>query len=217
MLVELANDASLASHRDGAYLWRAGDAATHLCIVQRGLVEVRHPKADGATTLVGLFGPRESLEEVAVLDFGTHASEAIAVSDVEVLRLRAAPVIDALRMAPCEQCRVACVALAVHDSLSVQVELLRSKIDILAAGTVEKRLATLLQHLLDRFGDEDGDGMLRIPVALSRTQLARWVGVRTETVIRVLSRWRRQGWFESNPDGFCLTSSEPLLRILRQD
>jgi CRP-like cAMP-binding protein len=192
-------------------LWHAGDEASHFTIIQSGLVEVRRPTPSGETTMMGLFGPRESVGDFAVLDLGTYPADAVAISEkVEVLRVRAPIVVETLRNQPR-------VANAINRSLVDHVKVLRAKIDVMSAGSVEKRLAVLMQHLLERFGDEGEDGRLHVPVALSRVQLARVVGARVETVIRTMSRWQKDGWLETDSDGFHLKSAEPLERIVHEE
>lgn len=199
------------TYEEGAYLWHAGDEASHFTIIQTGLVEVRRPTPNGESTMMGLFGPRESVGDFAVLEMGTYPADAIAISEkLEVLRVRAPVVLETLRAHPR-------VATAVNRSLVGHVKVLRAKIDVMSASTVEKRLAVLMQHLLERFGDEGAEGQHHVPVALSRVQLARVVGARVETVIRTMSRWQKEGWLQTTPEGFQLTSTEPLDRIVRED
>ena len=62
----------------------------------------------------------------------------------------------------------------------------------------------LFDHLAERFGDEREDSSTVIPVVLSRTALAWLVGARVETVIRAMTRWQREGWIETNREGFII-------------
>lgn len=56
----------------------------------------------------------------------------------------------------------------------------------------EKRLAHLLLELCRKYGVCEG-GMDVLDLRLSRTELAELVGLRPETTIRILSRWRDEG------------------------
>lgn len=211
LLATIAAETMPRTYEEGAFLWRTGDEATHFTIIQSGLVEVRRPTPSGETTMMGLFGPRESVGDFAVLDLGKYPADAVAVSEkVEVLRVRAPIVVETLRNQPR-------IANAINRSLVDHVKVLRAKIDVMSAGSVEKRLAVLMQHLLERFGDEGEDGRLHVPVALSRVQLARVVGARVETVIRTMSRWQKEGWLQTDAEGFHLASMEPLERIVHEE
>ena len=208
VLLGIAAETATRTYREGEVLWSAGDAPTHFTLIQAGLVEVRRATPGGERTLMGLFGPHESVGDFAVMDAAPYPADALAISEsLTVLRVRAAPVLVLLRDRPA-------VAAAMNRSLVGHMKVLRAKIDVMFAGPVETRLAVLMQHLLERFGDEGEDGKPYVPIALSRTQLARLVGARVETVIRTVSRWQKEGWLETPADGFHLTSAEPLARII---
>lgn len=59
-----------------------------------------------------------------------------------------------------------------------------------ATERVEVRVIRALLWLSERLGGP------RFPLLLTRQELADWVGTTTETVIRILSQFRRRGWIE---------------------
>ncbi len=204
----LAQVASVRRLRADEHLWRAGDEASAMTVVLRGLLEIRRPAPGGEEALLALFGPREPVGLTAVLERGAYPADAIALSDeVEVLRVPAAAFHDAMDRSPT-------LARAVQGALIEHSHALRAKIDVLSAGPVPRRLAALLLHLAERFGDEDEQGAVRIPVALSRTRLAHLVAARVETIIRTASRWQKAGWLETGPDGFVVRDPAELRRQL---
>lgn len=208
LLERFALETISRSYSAGEYLWRAGDPATHFTIIQSGLVEIRRPTPSGEGAILGLFGPRESVGDFAVLEKGPFPADAIAISEtLEVLRVRAEPVLDVLERDPE-------LGRAVRGSLMEHIRMLRTKIDVMTAGPVPTRLATLLIHLVDRFGDELEDGSVCVAIALSRGQLARLVGARTETVIRTMTKWQREGWVQTNAEGMCFRSTAPLKQLV---
>ncbi len=197
-LERFAAEASLRQLEEGAFLWRSGDMAAAFTIIQRGLVQIVRTAPGGERATLGIFGPRESVGDVAVLDGKPYPADAIAASTtVEILRLPAAPVLAACEGDPA-------LGRALQRSLLEHTHALRSKIDILSAGGVPARLATLLQYLAERFGDELEDGSTFVPVPLSRGALASLVSARVETVIRTMSSWHKGGVVRSTPEGFAL-------------
>jgi CRP-like cAMP-binding protein len=96
------------------------------------------------------------------------------------------------------------LAQAINRSLVSHTVALRQKIRIMTAGPVERRLAALLMHLAERFGDESANGSITIPVVLSRSDLARLVGATIETTIRTMSRWQKAGVLSTTPQGFVI-------------
>lgn len=191
----------------GEHLWRAGDEATNFFLVQSGIIKILRAVPDGTEAIVALFGPRESIGDIAVLRSKPYPADAIAVSDsVEVLRIDAQVVQAAMASHPS-------LLTAMNASLIEHTQALQEKIRIMSAGTVPKRLATLLLHLASRFGDELHDGTTFIPLVLSRTECARLIGATVETTIRTFSRWQRDALVETTPEGFALRDPKKLEQL----
>jgi len=191
----------------GARLWVAGQPADHFALIERGVVQVEHTTPAGNGVILGLFGPADSIGLPSVLGRGPHTADAIALTDpVEILRIGAAPMLDALPgSAP--------LAIAVNHALLRHASILRSKIDIVSAGSVPRRLAALFVHLARRFGHATGHGSIRIEPGLTREQISQFVGARAETVIRIVSRWQKAGWLASGRDGIEIARFDMLRRI----
>ena len=188
----------------GDYLWHHGDVAVALTIITSGLVKICQPNRSGESAIVALFGPRESIGDIAVISSGRYPADAIAVTqDVEVLSIEKKPVLEAMQ-------RDLALANAINRSLVSHSVALRQKIRIMTAGPVERRLAALLLHLAERFGDESESGEIEIPVALSRSDLARLVGATMETTIRTMSRWQKAGIVSTTPSGFVIHDAKAI-------
>ena len=207
LLQRFARETVARRFEDGQALWQPGEVATHFMLVIRGLVQVLRRSPSGDTTTLGIFGPRECVGTVAVLGRKVYPAEAVAQGDVvELLAVRAEPVLLAMNDDPA-------LALAFNRALCEQTTMLRSRIDVLSAGAVPQRLATLLLHLAERFGDTDEAGRAYIPLALSRAALSRLVSARVETVIRVASDWQKRGLLATDAAGFQLHDPAALQAI----
>lgn len=204
LLTAFSAGASVRVHDANTALWRANDEALHFNVLNTGLVEVRRPTSNGDVATLGLFGPGDSVGDFAVVSMGTYPADAVAADATSVVRVCAGPVIAAANT----DVRV---AQAITASLLEHSRILHMKIDIVSAGTVAKRLARLFAYMMRRFGDEREDGHVLVPVRLSRTQLARFIGARAETVIRVMSKWRARGWLEAHDDGYLVSASFPVV------
>lgn len=199
-VTDFARVAVRKQFQHGDYLWHHGDPAVALTIITSGLVKICQPNQTGDTAIVALFGPRESIGDIAVISTGRYPADAVAITrDVEVLSIEKTPVLDAMQ-------RDLALANAINRSLVSHSCALREKIRIMTAGPVERRLAALLLHLAERFGDENERGEIEIPVALSRNDLARLVGATMETTIRTMSKWQKAGIVSTTPTGFVLHS-----------
>jgi CRP-like cAMP-binding protein len=57
-------------------------------------------------------------------------------------------------------------------------------------------------------------GAVTIEIGLTREQIGQLVSARTETVVRVLGRWQRAGWFDGGRARIELVRPDMLARIL---
>lgn len=209
LLEQLAMSTTQRSLRAGEYAWRRGDTAQYFIIVQEGLVAIQRLGVDGEGVLVALFGPRDTLCIVPALQHIPLPADAAAVTDrVEVLAVAAPPVLRAVDSDPK-------LASAINRALLEHTSSLRSKIDIVSAGNVPLRIASLLLHLSKRFGRLSSDGVVHIDPALTREQIGQLVNARTETVIRIMSRWVKAGWIQGNAPTLRLLRTDMLQRIAR--
>ncbi len=205
----LSDIARLATARRltaGERLWSAGDPPTHFTLILSGLFKIIRTAADGTEAIVALFGPHESIGDVAVIGRRPYPAAAIVCSEsAEILRVPAEPVLAAMNARPD-------FAGSMSRTLVEHTQMLQEKIRIMSAGSVPKRLATLLLGLAERFGDEAEDGSIGIPVCLSRTELACLIGARVETTIRTIRAWEKAGVVETTSSGFQIHQPETLVR-----
>jgi CRP-like cAMP-binding protein len=222
LVQRLSSVATSHSYQRGDYLWRVGDEPRALMVVRSGLVKLVRPAPHGRSSICGLFGAGSPVGELALIKGIPFPTSAVAATkSVALCNIAREDALDALR-------RDAALSLNLLCTLETRLALLHDKIDVLSAGSVEARLATLLLKLYEQFGDDFEDGTSRIAVPLSRQELADLVSTSFETVIRVLSRWERAGAVLTDAEGFSLhdlpmlhaTSglpSRPLLAPLAHD
>jgi CRP/FNR family transcriptional regulator len=198
LLQRMARAASTRTLSRGQYLWHAGDQPRHLTLLRSGLIKIVRAAARGRSTICGLFGPPDTVGDLALIKGIAYPADAIVATETaSVVEVPAALVVEAMAKSP-----KLCTSLAceVHTKLSS----LHDKIDVLSAGAVEARLATLLIQLYQRFGDETDDGVSFIPVTLSRRELSDLVSTSFETGIRVMTRWEREGIVATESTGFVI-------------
>jgi len=196
-LEPLAATATVTTYQRGEALWRTGELPQAFVVVQKGLVKlVRHSNKNRA--ICGLFGPTESIGDIALVRRMPYTTDAVAASEsVTVVCLPRNPLMAAFLREPK-------LFLSLTSAIDHDMESLLDKIDVLSAGCVEARLATLLMKLNTRFGDDFDDGTSEVPIALSRRDLAELVATSLETAIRVMSRWEREGILTTTRRGFTL-------------
>jgi len=197
-LAALAGASARRTIERGEPLFRAGEVARSLTVISSGMLKMVRHTADMTECILGLFGPRESVGLVAALERRPYPATALALSErVDVVSVRIDSVLEMMA-------HDAALSLSINRALVYHTRILHEKIDVMSAGAVPQRLASLLLALAGRFGDEREDGTTFVPLALSRGELSSLVGSRVETTIRTLSRWQRQGWVHTTREGFDL-------------
>lgn len=85
----------------GDVLFRNGDARTALYVIKSGRVEISKTDASGARLPLGIVGQGEFLGETGLLDdHPYHGTWAIALSDVEAIRIPHESIAEQLEKAP---------------------------------------------------------------------------------------------------------------------
>lgn len=198
---EIASIASVSHYKAGECVWQAGEKATDFVIIKRGMVRLTKRMGSNENCTLALYGAKETIGLPALMGPGVYPTTAVALTQsVEVCRLNAAMVRKILGDNLEFSTRLNEILLRLYFTL-------QNKIEVVSSGSVSERIQVLFRYLADRFGDEDEDGNVYIPVHLSRAQIAEMVGVRIETVIRTMSGWQKRGAIFSMRDGFLWNQS----------
>ena len=86
---------------------------------------------------------------------------------------------------------------------------LTRKLAAMHGTRVHTRIASLFLSLAERLGRETAEGV-EIPLALSRQEIAEFVGTTVESAIRVMSRWNREGVLVTGDERFVIPDGEKL-------
>jgi CRP-like cAMP-binding protein len=194
----------------GEILFREGDPATCLTLVQQGQIKIlKHGPSDRGA-LIEVAGPWTVLGEAAVYDGGRHHVSAVALTDSVVVQL---PVHDAISVLASNPETL----LPVLGSLSDHVRRLTERAADLGEAGVERRLAQALCRLCGRScgGEPPTAGTpVDISIPLTRQDMADMVGTSVETAIRILSKWSRKGMVRSTKDGLQVRDCEALRTVI---
>jgi CRP-like cAMP-binding protein len=104
----------------------------------------------------------------------------------------------------------ALAALSAH--LATEVARLMGMVQSLSAGSVERRLSSVLLSLAARAGEAFPGGTL-VPLRLRRADLAAFSATTVESVSRCISAWKRKGLLTPQPAGYLLHDL-PALRAI---
>jgi CRP-like cAMP-binding protein len=180
LMASLCNSASPLRAEGGKLLFREGDPAEHFLLVRRGCVEMLRFTCDGEEHVFQLFREGQLIAEAAMfMPHGRYPMNARCQGSGEFFRLSR----NALHKA-CEGHPP--LAMRMLESLSLRLYRQVNEVDWLTASSASQRLAAYLLGLHRRQGEN-----LMLPI--SQRQLATHLGIRPESLSRLLSDWQQAG------------------------
>ncbi|MFT0532616.1 Crp/Fnr family transcriptional regulator [Castellaniella hirudinis] len=176
----LLRDAAVFHVQAGEVLFREGEDAVEYLYVLDGHVEVLRHTQEGQDRVFQIFQPGQLLAETAMfMTHGRYPMEARARGDAVVQCLKRSGITELVAAWPE-------LALRLLTRLSDRVYHRVNEIEWLSDSTAAQRLADYLLRL-----PCDHAGIVRLP--LTQRQLAAHLGVRPETLSRLLADWVSQG------------------------
>jgi CRP-like cAMP-binding protein len=186
----------------GDVIFFEGDPGSHFYMVLTGEVKIFKVLESGRELIMDLFRPGEAFGEVALMDGSDFPACAVAQEKSALLTLSRKDYLYLLTHFPE-------VAQSIIRDLSLRMHALRRRLEVLGEGSVQARIAQLLQIHAAQFGRQTEHGML-IPIRLTRHEVASLVCARIETVIRIMSRWQKESLVLSVPEGFLVPDTDAL-------
>lgn len=197
VLAELAGDAVRRRHAGGDTLFYEGDEARHCLLVAQGAVEMLRYDAAGDERMLHRFEAGQLVAEAAMfMPHGLYPMTARAHGDTEVWRIPRRAV-----RGTCE--RHPALALRLLESLSLRLYQRVNQVDWLTSSNAPQRLAAYLVAQAGRQGPQ-------IELPTSQRHLAAHLGIRAETLNRMLAEWQGKGWIRGERRRWQLLDIAPL-------
>ena len=180
----------------GTWLWRRGDPSLQVLFIERGLASTSRRAREDVDRTYGLYGPGDSMGLHAVWAGMRYPTDAQVLNNpLTALCLETPALVRCAERQP-----------ELAEPLMVEVghftESFIRKIDIVSAGSVHRSMAMLLAMLIERHGVSTGDNAACLPYKLTLAQIGGIADARIETVARVFSQWKKQGWLAVDSEGF---------------
>lgn len=174
----------------GTTLFIEGDVAHEAVVLMDGLVKAGVVATDGREVILGVLGPGALIGEIASLDGGRRSATVQTLTEVEILVIPKDSFTRFLIEHPVVLYRLALVlATRLRDSDRRQLEF--------GTGDSLQRLCARLVELAERYGEDNGDGVIQLVSPLSQADLASWSGLSREAVVKSLRTLRDLGWVEN--------------------
>ena len=191
-IVAVADQFHVDSFAPDTIIFLDGDPADRLWVLQAGQVKIVKHTSDGQENLLEVITPGEIFGGAGLL-LAVHPATAVAMSPSTALSIERGPYLQLIRQYPEIALRI--IAL-LGDRLQAAM-----KMRALSTERVDVRLANILLKLCDKVGEPVTEG-IRIHLPLSRQDLADMTGTTIETAIRIMSKFRKEGWVHTEPGGF---------------
>lgn len=191
----------------GKFLFLEGEDSSYLYLIERGAVKVFRSLESGRELILGLFRYGDAIGEVALIDGNGYPASAAAHEDSTVLLMRREDYFYYLKAFDG-------AAIALLRDLMMRMRTMQRRMEDLGGGGVEYRLGRVLQTFCAAI---KGDGPLYIPVPLTRQDFADMVGARVETVIRIMSRWQKEGLIGSDERGLWVRDQATLEALVHSE
>ena len=180
----LLDSAVRRTYGPGDVLIREGDRNDDVYVLLEGRIRVVCSAEDGREIMVALFGPGDTLGELAAFDAAPRCATISALEDVTTLMIPGQAFLTFLRERPH-------LMLAVLKLLARRVrELDRRLVEARAEDTLT-RLARQLLEIGAKYGVPTPEG-LRLDVPMSQEHLASWVGSSREAISVALRTLRER-------------------------
>ena len=191
----------LRGYDKGETIFREGEPADRIHFVHIGRVKIVKA-AGGRDLILEILGPGEPVGAVAVFERRAFPASAVTLEPSGILSIPEREFFTLLESRP-EMMR------RLLAGLTLRLMMVNKRMADLT-GSAEHRAAGLFLTLGDRVGIATTGG-LKIPLALSRQEIADLIGTTLETAIRLMSRWQKEGVVLTEKDGFLI----PDVKVLK--
>jgi CRP-like cAMP-binding protein len=180
-LERVASIGTLQSFQAGNLLFADGDECQGSFIILEGQVKVFKYAETGREQIMGMLGPSEYLAGVPAFDGRRYSANAVALDSLQVLFLPRESFLELLRQDPT-------LSFNLLTIFSHHLRRFAQLIETVSLKEVSGRFATYLLLLSHQSGNSEV-----VELAITKAQLAAFIGTVPETLSRVLQKMGRDG------------------------
>lgn len=163
-------------------LFRLGDPAEELYLLDQGRVRLYNDSAQGRSLTLSVVEPGDIFGEMVLFPGHRRASHAQALSDGVLYALPRRQLERLLEREPA-------LVMEVMENLGRRLQAVERRLGDLVFKSVPERLAALLLDMAGSAG-QHGSGPMRLPHRYTHQQLAEMINTHRETVTKVFNRFR---------------------------
>ena len=202
-LKQLSDKKTTKIYKKGEVIFDEGEHLKGVYCVRYGISKLSKLSPNGKDQIIKFVSNGEILGQRSVVAQESANLKAVAVNDMEVCFIPKEFILQSLKNNPnytVELLRTMAHELKEADDVIVNM----------SQKPVKQRVAEALLHLKNNFG-EDNEDFLNI--TLSREDIANLVGTATESCIRILSEFKKEGLLETSGKKIKITNPNQLHHI----
>ena len=203
-LLKIADCKTSYAVKKGETVFDEGDALNGIYCIKDGICKLSKLSDNGKDQIVKLVKKGELLGQRSLISEESTNLSAVAVEDMQVCFIPKQEILQFFNennQFSLNMMKSVCGDLKDADDNMVN----------LAQKTVKQRLAETLLKLESDFGIHE-DGSLKIQ--LSREEIAGMIGTATESCIRLLSEFNKEGWISLQGKKITLSNKKELQRLI---
>lgn len=185
-LVQMANCKTSYTIKKGEPIFEEGETINGVYCIKDGVCKLSKLSSNGKDQIVKLVKPGELLGQRSMISEEATNLSAVALEDMEVCFVPKEEIIGFFNQNNK-------FSMNMMQSICSDLKEADDHMVAMAQKTVKERLAHTILYLEETFGTNN-DSTLKIQ--LSREELAGMIGTATESCIRLLSEFNKNGWIE---------------------
>ncbi|MDH3706468.1 MAG: Crp/Fnr family transcriptional regulator [Acidimicrobiia bacterium] len=186
----------------GTTLFFEGDPPDDVVLVEQGQVKISVLALDGREIVLEVIEPGVLMGELSAIDGQSRSASAVALTDCAVLIMPATGFRSFLRDNPDVQWRLLVRVIADLRKQS-------HRTFEFGVGDALGRVCRCLAEMADRYGS-DRDGHIELESPLSQHDMAAWIGLSREAVVKALRTLRTLGLIENTGRSFVIDDIDAL-------
>jgi CRP/FNR family transcriptional regulator len=187
-LAKITNLITRRKYKKGQVIFFEGDVSDKFYIINEGKIKTFKHTREGKEQILYILAEGDFIGDLSLLKKSTFQYNAEALEEVNVCTLSKDDFDRILKDNP-EIC------LRILESVHDRLVNLENLVQTLSTKDVEARIAGLLVSLSESFGRLQ-DGKIILDMALTREEMANFIGVTRETISRKLSGLQDEGLIE---------------------
>jgi CRP/FNR family transcriptional regulator len=196
---------NLIPHRRGQILYYEGTKPLGIFCINSGVIKVYKTASNGKEQILYLAKEGDFLGYSALLGEENYSSSSMIIEDAKICFIPREVFLGSMM-------KNAEFFKRITKQLCHELGVMEEKLTDASQKSIRERLALLLLQLANTYG-VDGGGYQRINLLLTREELAGMVGTATESVIRLLSEFKKDGLIELEGKKILLKDKKGLARL----